>query len=75
MLGDRSDGFVSTSPGPLRFGMHEDYDYYVNCKLRYRNMGLFTADQVTYSSPLVAGGGEGGVKYNSVTSVFWFHRI
>lgn len=29
-----------------RFGMHEDYDYYVNCKLRKRNMGLFTADQV-----------------------------
>ena len=29
-----------------RFGMHEDYDYYVNCKLRQRNMGLFTADQV-----------------------------
>ena len=32
---------------PYRFGMHEDYDYYVNCKLRQRNMGLFTADQVS----------------------------
>lgn len=29
----------------IRFGMHEDYDYYMNCKYRYRNFGLFTADQ------------------------------
>eukprot|EP00039_Didymoeca_costata_P017920 m.331362 g.331362 ORF g.331362 m.331362 type:complete len:1488 (-) comp16713_c0_seq1:193-4656(-) len=28
-----------------RFGMHEDYDYYMNCRYRYRNMGLFTADR------------------------------
>ncbi|CAH1783889.1 unnamed protein product [Owenia fusiformis] len=28
-----------------RYGMNEDYDYYLNCKLRYRNKGLFTADQ------------------------------
>ena len=25
--------------------MHEDYDYYFRCKIRQRNMGLFTADQ------------------------------
>lgn len=30
-----------------RFGMHENYDYYVNCKYRNRNKGLFTADQVS----------------------------
>ncbi len=29
----------------LEFGMHEDFDYYTNCKLRSRNMGLFTADR------------------------------
>ena len=29
-----------------RFGMHEDYDYYMDCKYRNRNKGLFTADQV-----------------------------
>lgn len=29
----------------IRFGMHEDYDYYMNCKYRYRNRGLFTADR------------------------------
>lgn len=28
-----------------RFGMHEDYDYYTNCKYRNRNKGLFTADR------------------------------
>eukprot|EP00042_Codosiga_hollandica_P057950 m.867356 g.867356 ORF g.867356 m.867356 type:complete len:1326 (+) comp59728_c0_seq2:80-4057(+) len=28
-----------------RFGMHEDYDYYMNCKYRSRNAGLFTADR------------------------------
>ena len=28
------------------YGMNENYDYYLNCKLRQRNMGLFTADQV-----------------------------
>jgi len=26
--------------------MHEDYDYYTDCKYRNRNKGLFTADQV-----------------------------
>ena len=25
--------------------MHETFDYYINCRLRRRNMGLFTADQ------------------------------
>lgn len=29
----------------LRYGMHEDYGYYLNCKTRKRNVGLFTADQ------------------------------
>ena len=29
----------------LEFGMHESFDYYLNCRLRQRNMGLFTADQ------------------------------
>jgi len=29
----------------VRFGMQEDYDYYMNCKYRKRNHGLFTADQ------------------------------
>ena len=29
----------------VRYGMHEDYDYYTNCKYRFRNRGLFTADR------------------------------
>ena len=29
-----------------RFGMHENYEYYMNCKSRARNIDLFTADQV-----------------------------
>ena len=29
-----------------RFGMHENYNYYMDCKYRQRNQGLFTADQV-----------------------------
>ena len=29
----------------LEFGMHESFDYYLDCRLRQRNMGLFTADQ------------------------------
>eukprot|EP00043_Microstomoeca_roanoka_P013090 m.127830 g.127830 ORF g.127830 m.127830 type:complete len:1330 (+) comp15664_c4_seq1:258-4247(+) len=29
----------------VRYGMHEDYDYYINCKYRKRNAGLFTADR------------------------------
>jgi len=29
-----------------RYGMHENYDYYLACKMRSRNQGLFTADQV-----------------------------
>eukprot|EP00794_Sanderia_malayensis_P006165 gene6165-6876_t len=29
----------------LKYGMHEDYNYYMDCKYRQRNNGLFTADQ------------------------------
>ena len=29
----------------LEFGMHENYQYYLNCRLRERNMGLFTSDR------------------------------
>ena len=29
----------------LRYGMHENYDYYTLCRQRKRNQGLFTADQ------------------------------
>lgn len=29
----------------VRYGMHEDYDYYMNCKYRFRNRGLFNADR------------------------------
>jgi hypothetical protein len=29
----------------MEFGMHESYDYYQECKYRYRNKGLYTADQ------------------------------
>ena len=29
----------------LRYGMHENFDYYTLCRLRQRNQGLFTADQ------------------------------
>jgi len=29
----------------VRYGMHESYDYYMNCKYRFRNKGLFTADR------------------------------
>lgn len=33
-------------PGPVfKYGMHEDYQYYQDCKTRDRNRGLFTADQ------------------------------
>ncbi|XP_065192631.1 protein DD3-3-like [Sycon ciliatum] len=29
----------------LKYGMHENFDYYQNCKYRSRNMGLFIADR------------------------------
>lgn len=29
----------------LEYGMHEDYDYYLNCHIRQRNTGLFTSDR------------------------------
>jgi hypothetical protein len=29
----------------VRYGMHEDFDYYMNCRYRFRNRGLFTADR------------------------------
>ena len=36
----------------LRYGMHESFNYYLRCKQRERNMGLFTADQVKYIAAL-----------------------
>ncbi|XP_076811117.1 protein DD3-3-like [Clavelina lepadiformis] len=33
-----------------RYGMHEDYFYYADCKLRSRNKGLYTADRNVGSS-------------------------
>jgi len=32
------------------YGMHESYQYYQDCKLRQRDQGLFTADQVVTGS-------------------------
>eukprot|EP00118_Oscarella_pearsei_P024793 m.306807 g.306807 ORF g.306807 m.306807 type:complete len:796 (+) comp41600_c0_seq1:94-2481(+) len=29
----------------MKYGMHETYNYYLDCKSRERNMGLFTADR------------------------------
>ena len=29
----------------VRYGMHEDYWYYKECRQRSRNKGLYTADQ------------------------------
>jgi len=29
----------------VRYGMHESYDYYMNCRYRFRNRGLFNADR------------------------------
>jgi hypothetical protein len=29
----------------VEYGMHENYDYYLDCRLRQRNTGLFTADR------------------------------
>eukprot|EP01114_Cavostelium_apophysatum_P000137 TRINITY_DN10142_c0_g1_i1.p1 TRINITY_DN10142_c0_g1~~TRINITY_DN10142_c0_g1_i1.p1 ORF type:complete len:601 (+),score=114.88 TRINITY_DN10142_c0_g1_i1:33-1835(+) len=35
----------TVSPPEPRYGMHESYSYYQNCKNRNRNMGLWTADR------------------------------
>ena len=37
----------------LEYGMHEDIYYYANCRLRSRNKGLFTANQVSNRSMAV----------------------
>jgi len=31
--------------GELQFGMHEPFDYYQNCKIRNRNLGLWVSDR------------------------------
>ena len=36
---------VPSNQANRRFGMHESYEFYRNCKTRGRNKGLFTADQ------------------------------
>jgi hypothetical protein len=36
----------STMTGP-EYGQHESYDYWMKCKIRERNKGLFTADKLT----------------------------
>lgn len=30
----------------IEYGMHENFDYYLDCRLRQRNTGLFIADRV-----------------------------
>ena len=36
---------MPTAADPRRYGMHENYDFYQDCRTRGRNRGLFTADQ------------------------------
>lgn len=33
--------------------MHESFDYYLDCRLRQRNTGLFIADRVSQCFPFV----------------------
>lgn len=42
---DDEDSARANTVETRRFGMHENYHYYQDCKARMRNMGLFTADQ------------------------------
>jgi len=46
--------------GNLLYGMHENYQYYVNCQNRNRNMGLFIADRET----------QGNLDSNRPSSIF-----
>ena len=46
VLGLRLSSPPPPPPIPFRYGMHESYNYYQDCKLRNRNLGLFTADRV-----------------------------
>lgn len=46
--------------GNLRFGMHETFDYYQDCKTRDRNLGLFIADREE----------EGGLNEGRRSSIF-----
>ena len=38
----------------VRYGMHESFDYYLDCRLRQRNQGLFTADRVCHKLLMLA---------------------
>ena len=50
---DEAQHKAKVTPNPLTgedeatfvYGMHENYQYYQDCKARHRNAGLFTADQ------------------------------
>jgi hypothetical protein len=44
----------------LTYGMHENYDYYQDCKTRQRNMGLWISDREA----------EGGLDQNRQASIF-----
>jgi len=39
------DPLTGENKATFLYGMHEDYQYYQDCKTRERNKGLFTADQ------------------------------
>jgi len=41
----RTNPITGETESVFKYGMHEDYQYYQDCKARQRNMGLFTADQ------------------------------
>jgi len=44
------DDEVTNAPGVKKYGMHETYQYYQDCKSRERNKGLFIADRNVITS-------------------------
>jgi len=57
---DDQGGPTQMDGNDYEFGMHESYDYYQECKARYRNKGLFIADRES----------EGGLNDGRASAIF-----
>jgi hypothetical protein len=52
---DTEEGAEDTTNGELTYGMHEPLQYYLDCTVRDRNMGLYIADRATVGGLTGAG--------------------
>lgn len=60
---DRNQCLDSNCNKDTRYGMHEDYNYYNNCKYRQQNTGLFTVNKRKNQRAIITRQNPNGARY------------